>query len=92
MKGRTLTAILLLFALVITCLVSAPVLSSEHPWDADNGDRSGDGRDGERDTVVVPQDFEENPGHLDWRWYAVYASSYYFSGQLVNLVIGTPSN
>ena len=37
MKGRCITVFLMLLALVAVCIVSAPVLSSEHPWDADGG-------------------------------------------------------
>ena len=36
MKTSRVSALLLLVALALVCFVSAPVLSGEHPWDADN--------------------------------------------------------
>lgn len=52
MKTSRVTALLLLVALAFLCFVSAPVLSGEHPWDADNT-----GSDGSNsDTLLVITD------------------------------------
>lgn len=42
-------ALMLLVALAFACFVSAPVMSGEHPWDADN---TGGGTDGNLDTLI----------------------------------------
>lgn len=42
-------AIMVLLALAFACFISAPVMSGEHPWDADNT-----GTDGNpQDTLIV---------------------------------------
>jgi len=38
MNGRTLTVGLMAILMLFACIVSTPVLSGEHPWDADFGD------------------------------------------------------
>jgi len=37
MQNLRIIAVLLVLSLVAFCFVSAPVLSGEHPWDADDG-------------------------------------------------------
>ncbi len=72
MKGRTLTAVLMLFMLAVICFVSVPVQSGDHPWDRDD---PADDKDtvvvDNPDTVIVDED---NPP--DW-WLLLYQSSLY---------------
>jgi len=49
MAASRAMALLLLVALTLACFISAPVLSGEHPWDAD-----GSGTEGvTEDTLIV---------------------------------------
>lgn len=52
MRNLRIIAVLLVLSLVAFCLVSAPVFSSEHPWDADDGGSGGNETEG--DTTIVP--------------------------------------
>jgi hypothetical protein len=42
MQNLRIIAVLFVLALVAFCFVSAPVLSGEHPWDADDGSGGGE--------------------------------------------------
>lgn len=88
MKGRTLTALLMLLALVIACMVSAPVFSVEHPWDADSGGEEADSTDLGRDTLFVRQAADADLGFSWWLQNLVYAGSYYFADQLAIFLTG----
>jgi hypothetical protein len=54
MRTSRVSALLLLIALAFVCFVSAPVLSGEHPWDAD--DTGTDGADSDTLLVVTSTD------------------------------------
>jgi len=54
MQNLRIIAVLLVLSLVAFCLVSTPVLSGEHPWDADDGGSGGD--ETEADTIVSVDD------------------------------------
>ncbi len=43
MKSRLLTAVLVLLLLGVSCFLSTPVLSGEHPWDVDRTGGGGGG-------------------------------------------------
>jgi hypothetical protein len=56
MKCRRLSALAVLLALLVACLVSVPALSGEHPWDADV-----DGGRGDSSLSVLPDYGDPNP-------------------------------
>jgi len=68
MKGKSLNAVLLLLALALVCIMSAPAFSVEDPWDVDDEGEGGNGTagDGQPDTSIViiegpPPLHQDNP-------------------------------
>ena len=77
MKRRTLAAILMLLVFTLGCLVSAPVLRAEFPWDADL--KSGeDGYDQFVDSMGEPPEGWDETSDPDLYWYWWYINKYIF--------------
>jgi len=75
MKGRSLTALLMLLVLAVACFVSAPVSSGEHPWDADDPIDQG-----KSDTLTddsLGRSITGENGAPDW-WLLLYNTSMYY--------------
>ncbi|MBU0985174.1 MAG: hypothetical protein KKA42_14965 [candidate division Zixibacteria bacterium] len=76
MKGKTLSAILMMLVLLVACFVSVPVFSGEHPWDADGGGGEDEGKvfaprneQPPTDTVIVNLDPVEPDPTMGSIWY-----------------------
>jgi hypothetical protein len=76
MKRRTLAAILMLLVFTLGCLVSAPVLRAEFPWDADLKSGDKDSYDQLRDSVDEPPEGWEETDDPDLFWYWWYFNKY----------------
>lgn len=78
MKGRNLTAFLMLLVFAAACFVSAPVSSGEHPWDADDPVDQGKS-DTITDDSLCGGVIGEN-GSPDWWWLISNTAMYYLTG------------
>jgi hypothetical protein len=64
-------ALMLLLALAFACFISAPVMSGEHPWDADDSGTDGNPEDTlivitEIDTAGTDSANDGGSGSIDW--------------------------
>ena len=69
MKRRTLAAILMLLVFTLGCLVFAPVLRAEFPWDADLRNGEEDSYDRLLDSIGDPGDSWDETDDPDLYWY-----------------------
>ena len=76
MKRRTLAAILMLLVFTLGCLVSAPVLRAEFPWDADLRNGEKDSYDGILDSIGNPGDSWDETDDPDLYWYWWFITKY----------------
>ena len=80
MKGRCVTVVFMLLALAVACMVSAPVISAEHPWDADGND--GPSQPGTPpDTIGYDENGDPITASSPMWWYWVYQWYYQLTGQ-----------
>lgn len=81
MKGRWLTVVLMLLALAGACMITAPVISSEHPWDADGGGGPFDPNSPPpSDTIGLDENGQPLTGSPAWEWYWWYQIVYLATG------------
>ena len=81
MKGRCVTVVLMLLALAVACMVSAPVISAEHPWDADGGGEPLQPGDPPPDTIGYDEDGNPITASSPLWWYWLYQVYYQTTGQ-----------
>jgi len=81
MKGKCITVVLMLLALAVACMVSAPVISAEHPWDADGDGTPFQPGDPPPDTIGYDENGEPITASSPQWWYWVYQVYYLTTGQ-----------